>query len=48
VYGGSGLGLAIVKSIVEAHHGQVFVTSEPGRGSDFGFRLPLVRGSGSN
>ena len=42
VYGGSGLGLAIVKSIVEAHHGRVFVTSEPGRGSDFGFTLPLA------
>jgi two-component system OmpR family sensor kinase len=40
VYGGSGLGLAIVKSIVEAHGGHVFVTSEPGQGSDFGFTLP--------
>jgi len=41
VYGGSGLGLAIVKSIVEAHGGRVHLTSEPGRGSDFGFTLPL-------
>jgi len=40
VYGGSGLGLAIVKSIVEAHGGQVSVTSEPGQGSDFGFTIP--------
>jgi two-component system OmpR family sensor kinase len=40
VYGGSGLGLAIVKSIVEAHGGQVFVTSERGRGSDFCFTIP--------
>jgi len=40
VSGGSGLGLAIVKSIVEAHGGTVFATSEPGQGSDFGFTLP--------
>ena len=40
VYGGSGLGLAIVKSIVEAHGGRVHVTSELGKGSDFGFTLP--------
>jgi two-component system OmpR family sensor kinase len=42
VYGGSGLGLAIVKSIVEAHDGQVFVESELGQGSDFGFTVPLA------
>jgi two-component system, OmpR family, sensor kinase len=41
VHGGSGLGLAIVRSIVEAHGGDVFVTSELGRGSTFGFDLPL-------
>jgi len=40
VYGGSGLGLAIVKSIVEAHGGQVQVTSALGEGSDFSFTLP--------
>ena len=37
---GSGLGLAIVKSIVEAHGGQVQVTSALGEGSDFSFTLP--------
>jgi two-component system OmpR family sensor kinase len=42
VYGGSGLGLAIVKSIVESHGGGVFVTSQPGEGSDFGFSLPIA------
>jgi two-component system OmpR family sensor kinase len=40
VHGGSGLGLAIVRSIVEAHGGSVFVDSEIGRGSTFGFTIP--------
>ena len=39
---GSGLGLAIVKAIVEKHKGEIFVQSEPGEGSVFGFTLPLV------
>lgn len=38
--GGTGLGLAIVKSIIEAHGGQVWVKSEEGVGSTFGFNLP--------
>lgn len=37
--GGTGLGLAIVKHIVEAHGSKVEVKSEPGRGSEFSFRL---------
>ncbi len=40
-YGGSGLGLAVVKSFVEAHGGEVKVTSTPGRGSTFGLLLPI-------
>ncbi|WP_288062121.1 ATP-binding protein, partial [Thiomonas sp.] len=36
---GAGLGLAIVKSIVEAHAGQVEVTSENGK-TCFSVRLP--------
>lgn len=39
---GTGLGLANCKSIVEAHNGQIGVTSVPGAGCDFWFRLPLL------
>ena len=38
--GGSGLGLAIVRSIVEAHRGEVAVTSKLGEGSCFTITLP--------
>ena len=38
--GGLGLGLTIVKTFVEAHGGQVTVTSQYGQGSTFRFTLP--------
>ena len=38
--GGSGLGLAISKSIVEAHGGEIWAESEPGKGVQFIMRLP--------
>ena len=38
--GGTGLGLSIVKHIVQAHGGEVGVSSEPGKGTTFFFTLP--------
>ncbi|WP_299178714.1 ATP-binding protein [uncultured Neptuniibacter sp.] len=38
---GSGLGLAISFSIIEDHHGEILVNSEPDRGSCFTLKLPI-------
>ena len=38
---GTGLGLAIVKSLVEAHNGDIAVTSQEDVGSTFTLKLPL-------
>jgi len=40
--GGTGLGLSIVKHIVQAHGGEVWVKSEPGKGATFFFTLPAT------
>jgi len=39
---GTGMGLAIAKAIVEAHGGEIGVTSQLGHGSVFYFTLPLA------
>ncbi len=39
---GTGLGLSLVKTVVERHGGQVWFSSTPGKGSTFGFWLPLA------
>jgi signal transduction histidine kinase len=40
---GAGIGLSIVKGLVEAHGGEVWVTSEYGAGSTFCFTLPVEK-----
>ena len=40
---GTGLGLSLARRTVEAHGGQIDVTSEMGKGSRFQIRLPIVR-----
>jgi len=40
---GLGIGLSICKSIIESHHGSLWVTSEIGKGSKFFIKLPRYK-----
>jgi signal transduction histidine kinase len=40
---GTGIGLAMVRHIVEAHHGEVRVESQPDQGSTFALVLPIEK-----
>lgn len=42
---GAGLGLSIAQSIIRAHHGDITIASEPGKGTVVSVRLPSVEGS---
>jgi len=39
---GTGLGLAICKEIISLHNGEVWLESNPGKGSTFYFSLPVI------
>lgn len=40
---GTGIGLFLAKKVIDAHDGQIVFSSQLGKGSTFGFRLPIAR-----
>ncbi len=44
---GIGLGLSICRGLVEAHEGQIWIDSQPGKGSTFYFTIPLISSQSS-
>jgi signal transduction histidine kinase len=42
---GTGIGLALVRQIVDAHNGEIELTSAPGQGSQFVVRLRIAGGA---
>ncbi|MGD9017433.1 MAG: sensor histidine kinase [Desulfobacterales bacterium] len=44
---GSGLGLAITKRIIEAHGGEISVSSQAGEGATFSFTIPIPGSAGA-
>jgi signal transduction histidine kinase len=42
-FGGSGLGLAISKKLMELHGGEIYVESQPNRGTRISLRMPADR-----
>jgi two-component system sensor kinase FixL len=44
---GLGLGLSVCRSIISAHGGRLWATSDPGQGATFHFTLPIRAGVNS-
>lgn len=43
--GGSGIGLALTEELIKTHHGEIFVSSQPGEGSVFEIQFPCLKGA---